>query len=217
MTTESPIRICMVDDHLVVRDGMRTLLELSGMVNVVCTAVSAEEALEVVACCACDLVLMDQELPVHDGIWCTREIKRRWPEMKVLMLTMHADEQLVADAVEAGADGYLLKSASRDEVLRALRDVHEGRTYVDPRVAGSLVARLRRGPVETTRLPPPPLSPRELEILSLAAGGNNNKDIADKLGLAQNTVKTHLRSIYRKCGVPDRLQAVLFAMRNGLV
>lgn len=206
----------MVDDHIVVRDGMRSLLELTGVVQVVGTAVSAEEALDVIAACPCDLVLMDVELPLHDGIWCTRELKARFPGLKVLILTMHADEQMVADAVEAGADGYLLKSASRDEVLNALRAVHEGCAYLDSRVAASLVARLRRGPGESPR-PLPPLSQRELEVLRLAAGGCNNKDIADRLGLAQNTVKTHLRAIYRKCSVPDRLQAVLYAIRNGIV
>lgn len=217
MTSDSPIRVVMVDDHVVVRDGMRSLLELTGVVRVVGTAVSAEEALEVVDSCPCDLVLMDVELPLHDGIWCTRELKGRRPDLKVLILTMHADEQMVADAVEAGADGYLLKSASRDEVLSALRAVHDGCAYLDSRVTASLVARLRRGPSENLRAPLPSLSQREMEVLRLAAGGCNNRDIADRLGLAQNTVKTHLRAIYRKCAVPDRLQAVLYAIRNGLV
>lgn len=210
----------MVDDHEVVRDGLRTLLELAGGVTVVGTAESAEAALEMVDARSCDLVLLDLELTAKNGIWCARALKERHPGLRVLVLTMHADERLVADAVEAGADGYLLKSASRDEVFRAMREIHAGGTYIDPRVSGSLVVRLRQGKPSEAELPHPAslvqLSRREREILTMAAQGMNNKDIAERLGVAQNTIKTHLRSIYRKCGVPDRLQAVLYAMRNGL-
>ena len=217
MISERLVRVVMVDDHVVVRDGLRTLLELSGFVQVVGTAVSAEEALDVVSSTPCDLVLVDVELPLNDGIWCTRELKAVHPGLRVLLLTMHSDERLVVEALEAGADGYLLKSASRDEVLRAMRDVCEGQSHIDPRLAGMLVTKLRRTSPDPARTDSVLLSRRERQILTMAAEGLNNKEIAERLGVAQNTIKTHLRSIYRKCGVPDRLQAVLYALRNGFV
>jgi DNA-binding NarL/FixJ family response regulator len=211
------MRIVMVDDHLVVRDGLKTLLEISGIAQVVGAATCAEEAIGLVGQTPCDLILLDIELPSNDGIWCTRELKSRHPHLPILILTMHSDDRLVVEALQAGADGYLIKSASFEEVVRALRDLHAGKTYVDPRVARSLLTELRRERPKEGDAVPGKLSPREHEILVLAATGLNNKDIAERLTLTQNTVKTHLRSIYRKCGVPDRVQAVLYALRNGMV
>lgn len=213
---KAPIRIVMVDDHLVVRDGLKSFLELGGQVTVVGTAATAEDALDVVADNPCDLVLLDLELPANNGIWCARRLKERHARLPVIILTMHTDEGLVIEAVQAGASGYVIKSASGDEVLRAVKEVFGGKTYIDPRVAGCLLTRIRKRPEVAEPAQPQNLSPREREILSLAGRGMNNKEIAEELTLTQNTIKTHLRSIYRKCGVPDRVQAVLFALRHGI-
>lgn len=215
MTSEkAPVRLVMVDDHVVVREGLRSLLELSGKLSVVATVSSAEELLASLDKTPCDIVLVDIELPDGDGVWCTRRIKELRPGLPVVVLTMHTDERIVVDAVQAGADGYIIKSASADELIHALLEVHGGRSYIDPRVAGSLLTSFRR-----RRLEPHGelLSAREREILVLAATGLNNKDIAQRLTLTQNTIKTHLRAIYRKCDVPDRVHAVLYAIRKGLV
>jgi DNA-binding NarL/FixJ family response regulator len=208
----------MVDDHVVFRDGLKTLLEIAQIAQVVGTARCGKDALQMVSECPCDLVVLDVALPANDGIWCTRQLKEQAPLVRILILTMHSDDRMVVEALQAGADGYLIKSASFEEVVRAIQDLDAGKSYVDPRVARSLLSELRREHrPSASRRPVNRLSPREHEILVLAATGLNNKEIADHLTLTQNTIKTHLRSIYRKCGVPDRVQAVLFALKNGLV
>lgn len=218
MPTERPIRLMMVDDHPVVRDGMKSLLELDGFATVVATASSAEEALVMIDRVACDLVLLDIGLPRGDGIWCARAMRARLPEQRILVLSMHSDEHILRDALEAGVNGYVLKSASFDEVKRAITDVHAGHTHIEPRLAGVLLGRSR---LRSTPAPAADaakiLSARERDVLTHIASGKTNQEVADLLGLTVNTVKAHLKSIYRKLDVSDRVQVVLHAIRLGIV
>lgn len=218
MPNNHPIRLMMVDDHPVVRDGMKSLLELDGFATVVATASSAEEALMIIERVQCDLVLLDIGLPRGDGVWCARSIRERLPDQRILVLSMHADEHILQAALEAGVNGYILKSASFDEVKRAITDVNAGHTHIEPRLAGVLLGRNRQrqasAPVaDATKI----LSARERDVLAHIASGKTNQEVADLLGLTVNTVKAHLKSIYRKLDVSDRVQVVLQAIRLGIV
>jgi DNA-binding NarL/FixJ family response regulator len=218
MVLEAPIRIVMVDDHAVVRDGMKSLLELDGFAKVVATAATAEEAVATLRRVTCDVVLLDIGLPRSDGIWCATAIRTVNPSQKILVLSMHSDEDVLRQALDAGVNGYILKSASFDEVKRALADVHAGHLYVEPRLAGLLLTRSQKRPEgEASQMLVKGLSEREREVLALTARGRTNQEIAASLGLSLNTVKAHLKNIYRKCGVSDRVQVVLCAMRLGIV
>lgn len=218
MVSEVPIRIVMVDDHAVVRDGMKSLLELDGFAQVVATATTAEEAVATLRRVTCDVVLLDIGLPRSDGIWCATAIRATNPAQKILVLSMHTDEEVLRQAIDAGVNGYILKSASFDEVKRALADVHAGHLYVEPRLAGLLLTRSqKRADSAEERTLTRGLSDREREVLALTARGRTNQEIAATLGLSLNTVKAHLKNIYRKCGVNDRVQVVLCALRMGIV
>jgi DNA-binding NarL/FixJ family response regulator len=209
-----PIRVLLVDDHVVVRDGIKSLLEHDGFAQVVGVASTAKMAQCLVETTSCNLVVLDMGLPDSDGIACTRQMLTVRPDLRVLILSMHADIRLLTEAMEAGIKGYVLKTASYVDLRRAICEVHEGHTYVEPRLAGLLFERARGTPSALSPLDS--LSQREREILTMAARGLNNHEIAESLILTVSTVKTHLRGIYRKCQVKDRVQAVLFAIRHGL-
>lgn len=204
------ISVAVVDDHGVVRDGLAGVIAAQPDMEVVATAAHGGEAVEVCRSTSPDVVLMDLEMPVKDGIEATREILAHAPATAVLVLTSFSDRRRIMGALDAGAVGYLLKDASAEDVVRGIRSAAEGGSPLDPRAARSLL--------EAKSAPDPlaGVSPREREVFSLLLDGMPNKLIARRLGISEKTVKSHLTSIFREIGVTDRVQAILWAERQGL-
>ena len=205
------IRVLLVDDHALLRAGMARLLDLADDVTVVGSAGSGAEALEVAAELQPDVVLMDLSMPGMSGVEATRRLLAVRPDTAVVVLTSFADPDLVVDALDAGAVGYLLKDAEPDGLVGAVRSAARGESPLDPRAARVvLTSRSRPAPASV-------LSGREKEVLVLVAEGLANKQIARALGIAERTVKAHLTSIFNQIGVTDRTSAALWAHRRGLV
>ena len=208
------VRLLYLEDHLVLREALGTVLEQSGRFQIVGQASTAREALALVELTSPEVVLADLSLAEasEDGAWFVHELRQRGHKTPVLVLSMHDDEELVARAFAAGANGYLIKTASNLEVLTAIGQVLAGATYIHPGVASGVVRQLRRALSQDGLL-----SEREHELLCLAARGLSNPQIAREMVLSQNTVKTHLQAIYRKLGVRDRNEAVLEAVERKLL
>ena len=205
------VRVLLVDDHALLRAGMARLLALADDVTGVGGAAGGAQALEMAAAVRPDVVLMDLSMPGMSGVEATRRLRAVCPEAAVVILTSFADPDLVLDAVDAGAVGYLLKDAEPDNVVRAVRAAARGESPLDPRAARVvLTSRSRPAPTSV-------LSGREKEVLVLVAEGLANKQIARALGIAERTVKAHLTSIFNQIGVTDRTSAALWAHRRGLV
>jgi two-component system, NarL family, response regulator LiaR len=208
---DAPIRILIADDHGVVREGLRTYLELQDGLEVVGEAGDGEEAVREAERLEPDVILMDLVMPKLDGVGAMRELRARLPRSRVIVLTSFADDDRLLPAVQAGAAGYLLKNVQPAELARAVRLAHDGGTLLDPSVATRLVDALAEAPSER-----PTLTPREDEVLGLIARGLSNKRIAFELGLSEKTVKTHVAHVLSKLGVADRTQAAVYAVRAGL-
>jgi NarL family two-component system response regulator LiaR len=205
------IRVLVVDDHAVVREGLRTFLRLQEGIDVVGEAGDGVEAVAEAGRVTPDVVLMDLEMPRLDGVAAMQQIRAARSETRVIVLTSFGDDDKLLPAVRAGAAGYLLKSAAPQEVVRAIRAAHDGDAVIDPKAAGRLLEALARTPAATQ-----PLTPRERDVLTCVCRGMSNKQIARELGLAEKTVKTHVGHILAKLGVTDRTQAALLAVREGL-
>ena len=217
------IRILVVDDHTLVREGTAQMLELTREFKVIGQASSAREALDKIRALSPEIVLMDIKMPGINGIEATRMIKQEWPEVEVIILSMYDEDEYVVEAVKAGATGYLLKDSTQEDLVRAIHIVHSGGSLIQPGLARKVLrefANLARenalGPAARPSLLRE-LSDREIEVLQHVAGGKSNREIADQLLISEKTVKAHLRSIFRKLEVSDRAQAVAHAMRKGLV
>jgi DNA-binding NarL/FixJ family response regulator len=204
------IRVVVADDHGVLRDGLAGLIAAQPDLELVGAAANGAEALELCRSAAPDVVLMDLEMPVLDGIDATRAIVSELPATVVLVLTSFSDRRRITGALDAGAVGYLLKDASAEEVVRGIRTAAGGGSPLDPRAARLLL--------EAKSAPDPlaGISPREREVLALLLDGLPNKLIARRLEISEKTVKSHLTSIFRAIGVTDRVQAVLWVERQGL-
>jgi len=219
------IRLLVVDDYTLVREGFARMLELCPDFEVVGQASSAQEALERCRLLQPDLVLMDIKLPGVNGIEATRMVKDRWPAIEVVILSMYDEDEYVLEAVKAGATGYLLKDVSHEQLFEAVRVVHAGGSMLQPSLARKVLREFAAiaGAGPTVPVPvekeaePLLLSERELEVLQAVSQGNSNRRVADALTISEKTVKAHLRSIFRKLEVGDRAQAVAFAMRRGWV
>jgi NarL family two-component system response regulator LiaR len=207
------IRVLIVDDHAVVREGLRTFLSLQDGIEIAGEAADGIEGVEAAERLRPDVVLMDLVMPRLDGAGAMRELRRRLPDARVIVLTSYADDERLMPAIQAGAAGYLLKNAEPAELARAVRAAHAGEALLDPAVAARLMAQLAR-PVEES---PERLTRREHEVLRLIARGESNKRIARELGISEKTVKTHVGHVLAKLGVTDRTQAALHAVREGLV
>ena len=205
-----PIRVLIVDDHPMVRDGIRALLTSDPEFEVVGEASDGQEAVSRTEVFGPDVVLMDLRMPVLDGVSATREIVARELGARVLILTTYDTEGDVLPAIEAGATGYLLKDATRDELVRAVRAAASGESVLSPPVARRLLGQVRRPSHDT-------LSEREFEVLVLVSRGNSNRDVAADLFISEATVKTHLLHIYAKLEVNDRAAAVAEAYERGLL
>jgi DNA-binding NarL/FixJ family response regulator len=204
------IRVLIADDHGIVRDGLAGVIAAQTDLEVVGSVENGAEAVESCRSLAPDVVLMDLEMPVLDGIEATRVIREEHPETAVLVLTSFSDARRITAALGVGAACYLLKDASADDVIRGIRAAAEGGAPLDPKAARLLLeARDAPDPLEG-------ISPREREVFALLLDGLPNKLIAHRLGISEKTVKTHLTNIFREIGVADRLQAVLWAERQGL-
>jgi NarL family two-component system response regulator LiaR len=208
------IRVLIADDQPVVRQGLRTFLELHDDIEVVGEAEDGERALEAVAALAPDVVLMDLVMPRLDGIAAIERLRDRGSAARVIVLTSFLDEDKVLPAVRAGAAGYLLKDAEPAELVRAIRTVDGGEALLHPAVAARVLRELA-GDDERARRHEL-LTPREREVLALLARGRANKAIAFELGVAEKTVKTHVGNILGKLGLSDRTQAALYAVREGI-
>jgi DNA-binding NarL/FixJ family response regulator len=204
------IRLLIVDDHPVVRDGLRVAFTGEPDIEVVGEAGNGREAVEMVAAHQANVVLMDLRMPVLDGVRAIRRLGETAPETRVLVLTTFDTDSDVLPAIEAGATGYLLKDAPTEELLRAVRAAHQGQSVLSPSVANRLVGQVRK-PQRGT------LSPRELEVLRLVADGTTNREAARKLFISEASIKTHLLHIYAKLDVRDRAAAVGEAYRRGLL
>jgi DNA-binding NarL/FixJ family response regulator len=204
------IRLVIADDHLVVRDGLRGMLESQPDFKVVAEASNGAEAVRQVIDLVPEVVLMDLRMPVMDGVSAIREIKAKQEEVQILVLTTYDSDADILPAIEAGATGYLLKDASREELYTAIRSTARGEAVLAPGVAAKLLGRMR-APAEER------LTKRELEVLQLVAEGASNKDIASSLHISQATVKSHLIHIFSKLGVSDRTAAVTAAIKRGIL
>ena len=206
----SRIRLIIADDHPVVRDGLRGMLESQPDFEVVGEAADGGATLHLANELLPDLILMDLRMPVVDGASATRQIKSCHPGIQILVLTTYDSDADILPAIEAGATGYLLKDTSREDLYRAIRAAASGEPVFTPSVARRLIGRIRR-PAEEK------LSSRELEVLGLVAGGASNSDIASCLHISQATVKSHLIHIFTKLDVSDRTAAVTVALQRGLI
>jgi len=208
------IRILIVDDHAVVREGLRAFLELQDGLEVVGEAADGECAITEAERLEPDVVLMDLVMPKLDGVGAMRALRTRAPKARVVVLTSFLEDERLLPAIQAGAAGYMLKNAEPAELARAIRAAVDGETLIDPVVASRLVHAIADPP----RLPrQEALTRREQEVLELIARGRSNKRIALELGIAEKTVKTHVGHLLAKLGVADRTQAALLAVREGLI
>lgn len=206
----NPIRVLIVDDHPVVRDGLRGMFSGEPGFEVAGEAADGGEAVTLAESLQPDVILMDLHMPNVDGVSAIRQLAGQGSAARVLVLTTYDQDSYVLPAIEAGATGYLLKDAPREELLRAVRAVAQGETILSPSVAGRLVNQVRNPQQDA-------LSQRELEILTLVAAGTTNREIARELFISEATVKTHLLHIYEKLEVPDRAAAVAEAFKRGLL
>ena len=209
----APIKVMIVDDHELVREGLRSVLVQEPAVDVVGEAANGEQAVEAATRLRPDVVLMDLQMPGLDGIEALTRIRAKAPEIQVVVLTNFATDQKVRDAVAAGAIGYLLKDVLKAELLQAIRNAHERRPSLHPEAQRHLMKRV-------STPPPAPeggeLTPRERSVLELIAGGHSNKSIASVLNLSEGTVKGYVSAVLSKLGVDDRTQAALYAVKHGL-
>ncbi len=206
-----PIRIVVVDDHSVVRQGLRMFLSLDPELEVIGEANNGQEAIEQVKKLKPDVVLMDLLMPVMDGITATQIIRREHSDTEVIALTSVLEDAAVINAVRAGAIGYLLKDTQGDELCQAIKAAANGQVQLSPKAAERLMREIR-APES-----PEKLTERETEVLRQLAAGKSNKEIASEMYISETTVKTHVSNILMKLGVPSRTQAALYAVRIGLV
>ena len=211
---EGPIRVLLVDDHAVVRRGLRGFLELLKDFDVVGEAENGREGVEAADRLAPDVVLMDLLMPEMGGLEAIAEIKQAHPEIEIVAVTSFIEEEKVTTALEAGASGYLLKDAEAEEVAQAIRAAYHGEVHLDPAVSRLLAQRMRQ---RKDAEPVEPLTTREKEVLSQLAKGASNKEIAYELGITERTARTHVSNILGKLGLASRTQAALFAVEHKLV
>ena len=216
---QPPVRLMLADDHRMLREGLRRSMVEQGF-DVVGEAGDGDQAVRLADRLRPDVILMDVTMPEIDGVEATRQIRSAMPEVKVVMLTMHADQEVLAEAIRAGASGYLVKDCSTEEIASAVRLTVSGETALSPQLAASMLDEVRRldgdmafGVPDDERV----ITRREEEVLQLIADGCSTPEVAESLFISQKTVKNHLASIYQKLDARDRTQAVLQAVRMGIV
>jgi DNA-binding NarL/FixJ family response regulator len=210
------IRVLICDDQEVVREGLRVILSSASGLEVVGIAQDGAEALELIPQTTPDLVLMDLKMPGMNGIQATRQIRNHYPQVRVLVLTTYDADEWVFDAIRSGAAGYLLKDTPGEALIAAVKGTIEGKTHVDPTVAGKLFTQISQNSVSPNTAIAVELSEREREVLHLLARGLTNTDIAQHLHLSEGTVRNYVSAVFAKLGVSDRAQAAVIALRHGL-
>jgi NarL family two-component system response regulator LiaR len=217
MTGQEIISVLIVDDHKVVRQGLRTFLELYDEFKVIGEAGDGVEAVEMAARLKPDVILMDLVMPRMDGISATRQIKAAGSASHVIALTSFTEDDKVFPAIQAGASSYLLKDVSPDDLVEAIRAVHHGEARLHPNIARKLMEQVAHQSSPGPNIQPvDPLTPREIEIVRLVARGLGNQAIADELVISEKTVKTHVSNILGKLDLEDRTQLAIYAFKNGL-
>lgn len=217
MSDSQPIRVVLADDHAVVRKGIREFLEESGDIRVVAEASDGAEAIALVAEHQPDVAVLDIQMPKMTGIEATRRIKAEHPAVRVLVLTAYDDDPYIFALLQAGASGYILKTADSTELVHAVQAVHRDESALDPAVAQKVVQQLTSGRPLGAQATVETLTEREVEVLRLAARGMTNKAIGRDLGISDRTVQGHLANIYGKLGVNSRTEAVTEALRQGWI
>jgi NarL family two-component system response regulator YdfI len=214
----SPIRTLITDDHLIVREGLRLILETADAIEVVGEASDGADCLRLVPDLAPDVVLMDLQMPGMDGITAIRHLRRDYPEIAIVILTTFNEDTLMLQGLLAGASGYLLKDTDRQTLLDTITAASKGETLLKPEILNRVLA-LNNSPITAPEPPSddPSLTERELEVLRAVALGERNKEIAYKLGISERTVKAHLTNVYGKLSVDSRAAAVAIATQNGLL
>jgi len=220
--TETRIRVLIAEDQQLIREGIASLLRIQDGIDVVGTATNGQQAIELVAELAPDIVLMDVRMPIMDGVQATTLICAQFSTCKVLMLTTFDDEEYIVKALQAGAKGYLLKDIPPGDLAQAIRLAHAGIYQLDPAVAGKLVAALTRAETITTQAraqaaAPSVLTGREIEVLRLIALGATNREIALQLVVSEGTIKNHISNILNRLDLRDRTQAALYARDHHLI
>lgn len=211
----SMIRVLIADDHKMVREGLRRILEFDGEIQVIDEADNGEECIKKIRSSKPDIVLLDINMPVMNGIEALQEIRKKKLKTKVIILTVHNEIEYLLRAVDIGIDGYVLKDSDAHELIRAVTSVYEGDKFIQPSLIPLLNSKLIARDLDAERLEQ--LSKREIEVLKLVAVGMFNKEIGVELGISERTVKNHLSSIFKMIDSSDRTQAAVFAIRNGLV
>ena len=220
MSTPEPIRILIADDHSMVRTGLATFIRVKADLELVGQARDGQEALRLCEQFQPDVVLMDLVMPRMDGMAATRAIRERWPQIQVIALTSFQEQELVQDALQAGAIGYLLKDVSIDDLAKAIRAAHAGRPTLAPEAAQALIQVARsagRSRLQRDTEPGRDLTAREHEVLTLMVEGLSNPQIGEQLYISVTTVRSHVSNIYSKLGVANRAEAIALALRNKLV
>ena len=212
---DKSIRILIVDDHAIVREGLRGLIEVEPDMEFVGEAASGSEGVEKALALRPDVILMDLLMPEMDGVTAIKEIKAGWGEARILVLTSFLEDDKVFPAIENGALGYLLKDTQPDELLNAIRGVHRGETMLHPSIAKKIMQRIQEG-TDTNKEEGQVLTERELDVLKLLAQGDGDREIAEKLVVSERTVHFHVGNILSKLHLANRTQAALYAIRKGL-
>jgi len=213
------VRVLLADDHTILREGVRSLLAGEADIEVVGEASDGREVMEQIPRSRPDVVVMDMVMPHMDGLAATREIKCRYPDVRVLILSMYDDDEYVQQVIAAGASGYVLKRVAADDLVRAIREVHGGASFLHPPIAAKLIEDyVRRLAAESEPLGPrDPLTAREREVLRLVAEGHTNQEVAGLLSVSRKTVESHRANIMRKLGLHDVTELVKYAIRTGVL
>ena len=209
------INVMLVDDHKMLREGIKQLLEFDSEIKVISSAQTGKECLSLLEENKPDIVLLHINLPDTSGIKLIKDIKKRSKTIKVMMLTVHNEVEYLVDSLDGGADGYILKDSGAEELIKAIKFIYNGERYIEPSLIPSLNARLVQLETETDMVKS--LTKREIQILSLLVSGKSNLDISETLKLSEQTIKNHVTALYKKIGVKDRTQAAVFAIRNNIV
>ena len=209
------IKVMLVDDHRLIREGITQLLEFCKEFEIVCEASNGEECLSLLEKHKVDIILLDINMPVLNGIDTLREIRKRGYDVKVLMLTVHDEVEYLEKAIDIGLEGYILKDSGLEELKRAIHSILEGDIFIEPKLSLELNNHSIKKNVDKVKIDT--LTKREMEVLKLVAKGEFNKDIALTLDISERTVKNHIFNIFKKINVSDRTQAAVFAIKNDLI
>ncbi|MCQ2523055.1 MAG: response regulator transcription factor [Lachnospiraceae bacterium] len=209
------IQVMLVDDHKMLREGIKSLLEFDSDLEILSEASSAEECLDIVMEKKPDVILMDINLPGISGIQALKEVKRRSKKIKVLMLTVHNEVEYLIESLDAKADGYILKDSSSDELIKAIKTVYNEERYIQPDLIPALNARLIQNESDNEMIKD--ITKREMQMLGFIALGKTNAEIGVELNISDRTVKNHISNLFKKINVTDRTQAAVFAIRNNLI